>query len=77
MEQLFKVMFLLVLFSIGNAEAKDCVEWSKTFKGPCSSVQKCRDACISEGFTDGYCAFLRRYRRCSCSKPCLFNNYLP
>ncbi|KAG5594091.1 hypothetical protein H5410_035323 [Solanum commersonii] len=74
MEHLFKVLFLLVLFSIGNAEAGNCVEWSKTYQWQCFDANKCREACISEGFIDGWCAYLIRYRRCACTKPCLFNN---
>ncbi|KAK4375591.1 hypothetical protein RND71_006268 [Anisodus tanguticus] len=74
---LFKVLFLLVLFFMGNAEARDCYEWSRKFKGSCLNGKKCSEACKNEGFTDGKCKFIKRYPRCSCTKPCPFNDHLP
>ncbi|TMW83093.1 hypothetical protein EJD97_002978 [Solanum chilense] len=67
---LFKVVFLVVLFFMGNADANICQEPSKTFKGPCVEQAKCTSACQSEGFQFGECS----NSICYCTKPCPPNN---
>ncbi|KAM3198743.1 hypothetical protein P3L10_034518 [Capsicum annuum] len=76
---LFKVMFLLVLCFMGNAEANvyqakskiltgHCHTLSKTFSGQCvEPAHDCTDACISEGYQFGTCG---DSKECYCVKPC-------
>ncbi|KAM3220991.1 hypothetical protein P3S67_029964 [Capsicum chacoense] len=64
---LFKIMFLLVLCFMGNAEANICQAKSSTFTGSCDAAPKCTDACRSEGYQFGTCSDTKE---CYCMKPC-------
>ncbi|KAK4369853.1 hypothetical protein RND71_009331 [Anisodus tanguticus] len=73
---LLKVVFFLVLFFMGNAEANICQAQSRTYKGPCVETppaEKCTSSCKNEGYQYGVCD----NSQCYCFKPCPPNYQLP
>jgi len=56
---------------IVEVQARECKAVSNTLSGLCITKPPCREACISEGFTDGKCSKI--LKRCICHKPCVFD----
>uniref|UniRef100_A0A0D9VCR3 Knottins-like domain-containing protein n=1 Tax=Leersia perrieri TaxID=77586 RepID=A0A0D9VCR3_9ORYZ len=62
-------VLVLLLLILGGEAGKMCHDPSQTFKGMCFHTMNCISSCTNEGYTGGYCTYLKH--KCICTKPCV------